>query len=373
MSDFYISAEDLAVGYQEKPLIEHICFGVKRGEILTLIGPNGAGKSTILKSITRQLKILGGVVYLENHPMKEIGAAEAAKRMALVLTNPPSPELMTCRDVVATGRYPYTGRLGILGRDDWKKVEEAMELVQAQELADCDFTQISDGQRQRVLLARAICQEPEAIVLDEPTSFLDIHYKLELLELLKQMVRKKNLAVILSLHELDLAQKISDTVVCVADGKISKVGSPEEVFSDSYICQIYKLKKGSYHSIYGSLELDAVKGDAAVFVVCGNGTGIPVFRKLQRKGIPFAAGVIAENDLDAPVAEALAVRTILSKAFEPVSAEDIYAAKKVLGGCRKVICTLEKFGTMNRKNQELLDYAEENNILVVKGDAVYDV
>ena len=182
---------------------------------MTLIGPNGAGKSTILKSVIRQLEPVGGAVYLDGRDMAGLSERETARRMSVLMTSHVRPELMTCEDVVATGRYPYTGRLGILGQEDWAKVEECLALVQASDLAERDFSRISDGQRQRVLLARALCQEPEVLVLDEPTSFLDIRHKLELLAILKDMVRSRDLAVVMSLHELDLAQKISDYVVCV--------------------------------------------------------------------------------------------------------------------------------------------------------------
>ena len=121
---------------------------------------------------------------------------------------------MTCHDIVATGRYPYTGRLGILSREDEKKVEEAMCAVHARELGSRDFNAISDGQRQRVLLARDL-PEPEIIVLDEPTSFLDVKHKLELLAILRRMAKEKQITVIMSLHEIDLAEKIADKIICV--------------------------------------------------------------------------------------------------------------------------------------------------------------
>lgn len=140
--------------------------------------------------------------------MARMSNKEVSKKLAVVLTERMRPELMTCEDIVATGRYPYTGTLGILSASDKEKVRAAMETVHAWDLKDRDFTAISDGQRQRILLARAICQEPEIIVLDEPTSFLDIRHKLELLTILKKMVLENQLTVIMSLHELDLAQKI---------------------------------------------------------------------------------------------------------------------------------------------------------------------
>ena len=196
MAEQYINMDNLAVGYNGKALIHDICIGIEKGEIVTLIGPNGAGKSTILKSITRQLKIISGNVKIADADLSKLSFRDLSTKMAVVLTDRMKPELMTCHDIVATGRYPYTGKLGILSREDEQKVDEAMEAVHAQELGDRDFNAISDGQRQRVLLARAICQEPEIIVLDEPTSFLDVRYKLELLSILRNMAKKKGMKLI---------------------------------------------------------------------------------------------------------------------------------------------------------------------------------
>ena len=157
MREVYLRTEDLAVGYGGRPLIREIRLELARGQIMTLIGPNGAGKSTILKSVIRQLEPVGGAVYLDGRDMAGLSERETARRMSVLMTSHVRPELMTCEDVVATGRYPYTGRLGILGREDWAKVEECLALVQASDLAERDFSRISDGQRQRVLLARALC------------------------------------------------------------------------------------------------------------------------------------------------------------------------------------------------------------------------
>lgn len=188
---YYFQAKQLCVGYQNQPLIQNIEIELKKGEILTLIGPNGAGKSTILKSIARQLELLGGSVWLEEENLQKLSGRELAKKMAVVFTKRLHTELMTCEDVVATGRYPYTGRFGILSEKDHEAVLEAMEAVHVLELKDRDFTKVSDGQRQRILLARAICQEPEILLLDEPTSYLDVKYKLEFLSVLQELQKKK--------------------------------------------------------------------------------------------------------------------------------------------------------------------------------------
>ena len=187
MENFYFETKGLVVGYQGVPLIKNIELSLKRGEILTLIGPNGAGKTTILKSIIRQLPKVGGAVVLFGRNMEELTGKELSTRMSVVLTERVRPEMMTCGDVVATGRYPYTGKFGVLSEKDRQVVRESMELVHISGLEDQDFAKTSDGQKQRVMLARAICQEPEIIVLDEPTSFLDIRYKLEFLSIIQNM------------------------------------------------------------------------------------------------------------------------------------------------------------------------------------------
>ena len=359
MAEDYIWTENMTVGYGKTPLIRQIGIHVRAGEIVTLIGPNGAGKSTILRSVIRQLGLLEGTVYLDGMPMKGMGEREIAKRMSILMTERIHPELMNCEDVVGTGRYPYTGRMGILTAEDRGKVREAMEMVHAWDLASRDFSQISDGQKQRILLARAVCQDPSVIVLDEPTSFLDIRHKLELLTILKDLVRRKKVAVLMSLHELDLAQKLSDYIVCVKGEYIERCGTPEEIFTSSYITGLYGITKGSYYAEFGCLEMEPVKGKPQVFVIGGNGSGIPVYRRLQRMGIPFAAGILHENDVDYPIARALASQVISEMPFEPIREETYDRAAEVLASCGQVICCLKEFGTLNDKNRRLAELGRD--------------
>ena len=353
----YFATQEMSVGYQKHPLIDNIEIRLERGEILTLIGPNGAGKSTILKSIARQLQLLHGVIYLDRRDLQQLSGAELSRRMAVVLTDRLRTELMTCEDVVATGRYPYTGRFGLLSEADRRAVREAMELVHVTELREQDFTRISDGQRQRVMLARAICQEPEILILDEPTSYLDVKYKLEFLSILQELRRKKGLTVIMSLHELELAARISDRILCIDGRHVDRFGSPREVFEPGYISRLFSISAGSFDEENGSMELEAPRGEPEVFVIAGGGFGRNVYRSLQRRGTAFAAGILFRNDLDYPVAKALAVQVIEATAFEPISDALTAAAKESLEGCRRVICCRETFGTLEKANQELLAYA----------------
>jgi iron complex transport system ATP-binding protein len=244
-SDSLISADDLAVGYRD-PIMEHISFEVRGGEIMTLIGPNGSGKSTILKTLAGYLRKHGGAVYIENSPAESLSPNEKARRLSVVLTERLRESMMTCREVVETGRYPYTGHFGLLSEADRAAVAEAVALVQMEEFADRDFVTVSDGQRQRVMLARAICQEPKILILDEPTSYLDIHHKIVFLEILKKLAAEKNIAVIVSMHELDFAEKIADYAVCVKDGAVFRCGVPQEIFRGEVMRELFDVSEALY-------------------------------------------------------------------------------------------------------------------------------
>lgn len=359
---YYISAEQMTVGYDGKALIENIDIGVRRGEILTLIGPNGSGKSTILKSMIKQLRLIAGTVVLDGRDMAGLRERDIAKKLAIVMTERIKAELLTCWDIAATGRYPYTGRLGLLSKEDRGIVDAALETVHATDFADRPFSAISDGQRQRILLARAIAQQPEIIVLDEPTSFLDVKHKLELLDILKRMVRENNVAVIVSLHELDLAEKISDRVVCVANNRIDRCDTPENIFTDEYIAALYGIERGSFNALFGSVELPAVSGEPQVFVIGGGGSGVPVYRALQRAGIPFAAGILPESDLDYPTAKALAAELYGIPAF--TAAAETENVRKRMTEIGRVLSTVPAFGETNAVNKELYDAAQAAGILV---------
>lgn len=357
MADYYFQMKNMTVGYHGKPLIHDINIGLDKGEIVTLIGPNGSGKSTILKSITRQLRLIGGNVFFDDTSLLEMSYKELSAQMAVVLTERMKPELMTCHDIVATGRYPYTGHLGILTREDEEKVDAAMEAVHAGEIGNRDFNAISDGQRQRVLLARAICQEPDIMILDEPTSFLDIRHKLELLTILGRMAKKEKITVIMSLHEIDLAQKISDRILCVKGETISHYGAPQEVFREEIIRELYEIDNGFFDPLFGSIELPRPEGEPEVLVLSACGTGIPVYRRLQKENTPFIAGILYENDVDYQLARLLASEMITERPFCEIGDEAYQAALKAVRRCAAVIDAGVEIGMCNRRMADVLEEA----------------
>lgn len=246
MRTYYFSTRKMCVGYDNKPLIKEIELALPKGEILSLIGPNGAGKSTVLKSIAGQLRLLGGTAYLKEADLSQMKKTQLAKQMSVVFTERLRAEMKSCRDVVATGRYPYTGWFGVLSKADERIVDEVMELTHTTDIGGLDFGKISDGQRQRVMLARAICQEPEIVILDEPTSFLDIKHKLEFLSVLRELREKRGLTVIMSLHELELAKIVSDKILCLKGQYVERYGTPEEIFEADFIERLFDITEDSF-------------------------------------------------------------------------------------------------------------------------------
>ena len=268
----------LAIGYGKKVLASDIALAAAPGQVLTLIGPNGAGKSTLLKTLAGQLAPMGGSVLLDGQDLTRYTDNARARKLTLMLPHTRRTELTTCFEFAAAGRIPYTGRLGLLSAADRQVVQDALELVGAAALADRDFNCISDGQRQRILLARAICQQPQVLLLDEPTSFLDIKGKIELLTILQKLAHEQGLAVIVSLHELDMAQKISDAVVCVFPEHVSGVLSPAEAFAPENIRALYALSPEQYEAVFSAPKKKTPKFEHYVrsgqkLLRCGYTTG----------------------------------------------------------------------------------------------------
>ena len=361
----YFETHDLSVGYSGRPLIEKINLSIEKGRILTLIGPNGSGKSTILKTNTKHLEKIAGVVTIENDNISKWSNKELAKRLSVMLTERIDPELMTCEQVVAMGRYPYTNHFGSLTPGDRQVVEESLHMVRAEELAERPFTDISDGQRQRIMLARAICQQPEIIVLDEPTSYLDIRHKIELLDILRKMAREKNVAVVMSLHEIDLAAKISDQIICVKGDRIRLFGTPEQVFTGERVKELYELESGSFNTLFGSVELMAPEGEPEIFVLAGAGKGIPIYRLLQKNKRAFSTGVLFENDVDLQVASVLAAHVTVAPAFGTFGEREINEAKRWIDRARCVVDAGTPVGEQNRRSRELIQYARTEGKRVI--------
>lgn len=239
-----LEVRNLDAGYGTKLVLSGAEFSVNAGEILAIIGPNGAGKSTIIKTIAGFQPKLGGEVLVAGRELNGMSPIDRARIVSIVMTRQPNVEWQTVREVVATGRYPYTGRFGKLSEYDWDKVDEAMEMLEVSEIANSYFAELSDGQRQRVMIAKSIAQEPELLILDEPTSFLDIKYQLEFVAIAKKLAKEHNIAIFMSLHELNLVKKVADNVVTLKNGKVDAYGAAEDIMKAEYIEALYGINKG---------------------------------------------------------------------------------------------------------------------------------
>ena len=249
----HMTVRDVTAGYHGQIVLDGLCFEVPRGGILVLIGPNGAGKSTVLKTLSRALLPMQGTVTLDGRDLQRYSGEALAREVAVMLTDRAKPELMTVRDVVSLGRYPYTGRLGRLDAADEAQVKDAMEAMDVMALRERDFRELSDGQKQRALLARALAQDPKLLILDEPTGYLDIHYKLQLLRVLRAKAQA-GMTIVASLHEIELARLLADQLLTVKDGHAGHIGTPEEIFREEIIAPLYDISAEEFRLLYGRAE-----------------------------------------------------------------------------------------------------------------------
>ncbi len=240
--------EDVSAGYGENIIVGGVNLEIKKGEIISLIGPNGGGKSTVLKSISSQLKPIKGSVFLGKTNMKDISTRELSREMSIVTTERVKPQHMTCRDVVLAGRLPFTDGFGFFKNEDREIADKTIKLLKIEKIADKQFSALSDGQKQRTLIARAICQSPQYLVMDERTSYLDIRYRMPLMDVIKELC-KKGVTVIMSLHELELALSVSDRLLLISDGGSCKCETPKEVMNKDLIKDLFKLTDEMYEKV----------------------------------------------------------------------------------------------------------------------------
>ena len=242
--------ESLSAGYRGKAVVQSVNLEIKKGEIISFIGPNGAGKSTLLKTLYRELSPVAGAVFIDGGDVSKMPLKELARKMSIVTTDRIKPEHMTCREVVMAGRLPYTDGFGVLGKEDRQAAEDAIALMKIEDFADKQFNNLSDGQKQRTLIARAIAQSPEYLVMDEPTSYLDIRYRMELMEVLEGLA-KKGVTIVMSIHELELAVSVSDRLLLVYDDGKTLCKTPSEVMEEGLIRDLFSLTDEMYEKIYG--------------------------------------------------------------------------------------------------------------------------
>jgi iron complex transport system ATP-binding protein len=367
-----IRAEDVAAGYRGQPVLEDVGLYIRDGEFTAVVGPNASGKTTLLKTLAGLLKPLKGVVYVDGRRVSEMDVGELARSVGVVLTENVRPGLLTVQEVVALGRYPYTGLTGRLRPVDRAEVLAALGDVGIQHLADKTYNILSDGQRQKVMVARALAQKPQALILDEPVTYLDPKARVELLLTLRRICRQRKIAVIASLHEIELALRVADRLLVVAAGRVKAYGSPEEFVEDGGPVEIYEFGEDAGFCAE-TLTVEARPQPSEgfkVFVIAGAGRGAPVYRMLARLNTPFATGVLHEGDLDYYVAKSLGGEVIAEKAFHQISLEKLEQALTTASKADAAIYVSHPVGPTNAANTALAEKLTEKGIpTIVYGDA----
>lgn len=299
-SPIALRTRELAVGYRtrrvRRAVLERVNLQVHSGELVCLLGPNGIGKSTLLRTMARMQPPLGGAVEIGGIDLQTVTPSDLARRVGVVLTERVGVEALPARRVVELGRYPHSGWFGRLTDRDRAVVAWAIDAVGAPHLAARDFSRLSDGERQRVMIARALAQEPVLLVLDEPTAFLDVPSRVELMGLLRQLTREGRLAVVVSTHDLELALRTADVVWLVMPGGEIVTGAPEDVVVSGGIAQAFEGRQIRFHSEERSFRL--LTGDRGTAVVSGRGLRAAMAcAVLEREGYTVATGDECEGDL----------------------------------------------------------------------------
>jgi iron complex transport system ATP-binding protein len=253
-----------------------ISFSVDSGDFLVLIGPNGSGKSTLLKTLCGSIKPAAGVVRFGGVPVSALPARERARGIGVVLTDRIAAGFLTARELAGLGRYPHTDWTGALSRADREAVDRALEMAGASGLADRAVTRLSDGERQRTMIARALAQEPAVLLLDEPTAFLDIRGKAEIMALLRSLAHDHGRGILLSTHDLDLAMRLADRLILIDSRGHVSMGAPEDLVLAGELERVFSSSEAPFDPGTGSFSFPkAFRGTAVVSSERPEGGGQP--------------------------------------------------------------------------------------------------
>ncbi len=238
---YSIEVKNLKFSYRESLVLKGLSFNIKKGEFVSIIGPNGSGKSTLLKTLNNLYKPNSGDILIEGKNVEDYSKRDLAKIVGFVPQDTTIDYEFTVEDIIMMGRHPYKGRFQKEDKIDYKIVNDVMEMTNTLKFKDSLITEISGGERQRVIIAKALAQNPSIILLDEPTSHLDINHQIELLNLLRTLNKEKGTTIVLVIHDINLAARFSDDIILLNEGEIIGIGNPEDVITAKNIEKAYNL------------------------------------------------------------------------------------------------------------------------------------
>jgi iron complex transport system ATP-binding protein len=373
---FGIKISGLSFGYSEALVLKNIDLEFPNAGFTSIVGPNGSGKSTLLKQISGILKPSQGSLYMNQRDITSFDKKEIARIMSVVPQNTALEFDFKVMDVVLMGRYPYLKRFRGETLRDKEIAIENMKYTNTLHLKDRSFNELSGGERQRVILAQALTQQPEILLLDEPISHLDLQHQIEIMTLIKKLSLDKKLTVIAVLHDLNIAAAYSDYIIMMKEGQISCQGTPVEAFTVPKIKDVFNIdvvvEVSSYTNkpyIYAITRNEIKKNNIKVHAICGGGSGNELISELHNAGFEVSAGVLSIGDYDWKIAKDLDLKVAEDIPFTQIS-DMVYQANKQLAiEADYIVLTDFYIGKSNIRNLEvLLEKELEDKPMFILGD-----
>ena len=364
---------DLSFSYQSSKILDDVTFEVKSGEFLGVLGPNGSGKTTLLSCISNVLSPRGTVL-IDGRNAKELNKKEIAKKIGFVPQTSNIDFEFIVSELVLMGRTPHMGRFKSESTHDFEIIEKAMKLTNIQHLSERTFDELSGGEKQRVIIARAFAQEPKILLLDEPTVHLDISCQLEILNLVKYLCEQERIIVISVFHDLNLASQYSDKLILLNRGRIFSAGFPDRVLTSENIRRIYQIeaiiKRHPITNVPYVIPFLYAKNDKkmkgpTVHFICGGGSGTPAMRFFMNNGFKVTTGVLNVLDSDFEAARNFKIPVVGEIPFSQITDESHMANIELIKKANFVIVTDFPVGPGNLKNIEAAEVALDFNIPVI--------
>ena len=370
-----LEANRIVYSYTRKPVVNDVSLEVKKGEFMSILGPNGSGKSTLLKTLSHIYIPDSGEIVLMGKSLDTYKRKEIAQRIAMVPQDTSLDFEFTVEEVVLMGRHPFLGRFGKEDVLDMDLAYEAMERTNTLHIKDSLITEISGGEIQRVFIAKALTQNTSIMLLDEPTSHLDINHQIEILELLKRLNSEKELAIVLVIHDINLAARYSDRILLMKDGEIVDQGSPETVITPESIENTYGMKvvvetnRYTGHVTVTPIEVKRrLLGSERkrIHIIGGGGTSLELMNTLNQEGHYLSLGVINVGDSDWQHAKALRLQVIEEKPFSGISEKSTKKAFEKIMDSDIVVISPTPIGSGNLINLQLAMDALDKGIKVIR-------
>ncbi|MHB1420190.1 MAG: ABC transporter ATP-binding protein [Bacillota bacterium] len=378
-----LKVNNIFCSYGSHQVLRGLTFEVPPGAFLGIIGPNGSGKSTLVKTLVATLKPSTGTVVLGDEDLYHMRPRVLARQVAVVPQNTAIEFNFTVQDIVLMGRNPYLGRFQSESGKDLQIARQAMEQTGTWELRDRPIAQLSGGETQRVILSRALAQEPKILILDEPTAHLDIAYQVELLGLLRRLNRENGVTVIAVLHDLNLAAQYADYLLLLNKGEIFSAGLPETVITEKNIGEVYSTSVlVDKHVITGKPQVTLLTNsprtiqpggeDTRIHMICGGGSGQHLMEELHQSGYRLTVGVLNVGDSDWYRSRALGVEVVEEAPYCPISDQAHLHNLECVYLARDLVLAAVPVGFGNLRNLEAIleGLKKGKTVYIVDGESI---